>query len=197
MHTARLAAAALVCAAAVPVSVSAATVSASQAITTTGQTLNLSAATAADNLGGGILNITLKGDFSSNYASHEYADLSLDVLGGTMRLAYAGPTYVVSNTIAGVTLLSSTAVENIPYYDSQLTYSFSVSASALSAILADNQFNATFALGLYVNPYDEWETDYVSASLTYTAAPVDGPAPVPLPAALPLLGAGLAGLGRG
>lgn len=169
---------------------SAATVTGARNITSSGQTLGFVAAAPEDNAAGGFLNIVLNGDFSPNYTSGEYADVSIDTLGGSMRLAFTGGTNVVFNTIAGLNYVSSSAFETSNSLDAVLRYTFSVSSAALSTILSDNLFFGQFRLGSAVNPYNRFDRDFVSATLSYDTA-----APVPLPAGLPLLAGALGGLG--
>lgn len=177
---------------------SAATVSATESITSRGQVLSFSTAAAPAGSGGATLNVVLNGDFSPNYPQGENAVLRLDSLGGSMKLAFSGGTHVVNNSISGVSLLSSSATETYAYLDSVLNYSFAVSETALSTILADNMFTGSFDLGNGVNPFNRHDRDFVSVSLSYNdyspLSTVVAPQ-VPLPAALPLLGGALAGLG--
>ncbi|SFJ34121.1 VPLPA-CTERM sorting domain-containing protein [Celeribacter neptunius] len=169
----------------------AATITETESITTQGQSMSFATPAAGYAGGTGTLSITLNGDFSTNFYDTEYADVTLAPLGGTLRLAnLPGSNYVTSNSISGLSLDSSSGTDMIVNWDSLLQYTFTVSASAMAALLADDVFDIAFDLGGGVNPHAEYDADFVSYSLDYTSLPA-----VPLPATAPLLLGALGGFG--
>lgn len=172
------------------------TISASASIVETGQDISFATAAPDYTGGAGQLTITLNGDFSYNFRNREYAAVTLPSLAGQLMLANdPGRNNVTSNTISGLSLVSSSATETLRYYDALIEYTFDISADAMAELLADDVFDMNIALGPLVNPNASYDEDYVSFALSYTDLSAETLPAVPLPASAPLLLAAVGGFG--
>lgn len=138
---------------------------------------------------GGTLTLGFKGDytyFNQSSGGGEYARLSFAGVGGSVDV-YNGR--ITNNSMTGLTLQTMNA-DTAYSHDTTFSVVFAVSGALLDSILNGGSVTATLDNANGVN-FRIDPSDYNAFTLDYTEAA----APVPLPAGLPLLGAGLAAFG--
>lgn len=161
-----------------------------QNITSSGQTLNFDFLGAPESDGsGGLFSFYAKGDFTDSAApGEENASISMDLLGGSLVLNDGG---VVSNSIAGLSLVSNSSTDLSGGSNNVLDFVFSLSGPLLDSLLADLAINVAVDLSSSVTYFPSY-SPYMTLGFDYND---NSSSKVPEPGTLALLGLGLAGLG--
>ena len=163
---------------AIPVSVSD-----SGAITTSGQTFTFSFTGLPSSGTGGQFSTTLNGDYSGFDA--ESAVYTLDAAGGSLDLGN-GTNGIVTNTVPGLSLASFSQT-TYSFDDQELTWTFDMSDSLLSTVIADGTINTTVVNDSGVNAFSAANPDFVQVGYAYQSSQSQS-VPNPAPLSLMLLG---------